>query len=379
MKIGLLPTLLGGAAFCFASLAVQAAEPPHIRMENETGQLIVNGQPFLILGGELGNSSAGTSAEADLIVPNVALMHGNTILMPVTWEQLEPKEGGFDFTILDQWIETARRHNMHLVLLWPGSWKNAFSNYAPSWVKSDPKRSPRAESADGARLEIISTLSAEKRRSDSRALAALMHHLLVSDSQQQTVLMAQVENEVGYPGPGRDRSREANRLFRGPVPDSLICTLAAKRLQLPPELAGHFNEHGRTWSEVFGDSANEVFMAWNYTGYIETVAHPGKGEYAVRCGSYVCQRSASCSGGKARRVPQAEDRIHTISMSGARPHPASISIRRTSIGRILKIGWGGTTLQIIRPSYRSTNGKCPLQCPLRLRPGARLRFQLFRD
>jgi beta-galactosidase GanA len=117
VKIALRAIFLSTAGFCIATFALHAAELPHIKMENGTGQLIVNGQPFLILGGELGNSSAGTSAEADLIVPKLAVMHVNTILMPVAWEQIEPKEGSFDFSILDHWIETARGHNVHLVLL----------------------------------------------------------------------------------------------------------------------------------------------------------------------------------------------------------------------------------------------------------------------
>ena len=265
----------------FVSLTLHAADLPHIKMENGTGSLIVNGQPFLILGGELGNSSAGTAAQADSIIPKLAAMHVNTVLIPVAWEQTERKEGSFDFSILDHWIETARGHNVHLVILWFGSWKNAFSNYAPSWVKSDAKRFPRAESADGKPLEILSTLSAETRRCDSRAFTALMRHIREKDSQQQTVLMVQVENEVGYLGPGRDRSPEANKLFRGPVSDVLVRALAAKRLQLSPELAAHFNERGRTWSEVFGDAANEVFMAWNYASYIEAVVQAGKKEYAL--------------------------------------------------------------------------------------------------
>ena len=264
------------------SFALHAAELPHIRMENGTGQLIVKGQPFLILGGELGNSSAGTAAQADVIIPKLAALHVNTILIPVAWEQIEPGEGSFDFSILDHWIETARGRNLHLVLLWFGSWKNAFSNYAPAWVKSNPKRFPRAESVDGRPLEILSTLGLEARRSDGRAFATLMHHLREKDSDQQTVLMVQVENEVGYLGQGgRDRSAEANRLFQGRVPDALIRTLAAKRLQLSTELAAHFNEHGQSWSEVFGDTANEVFMAWNYANFIEAVAHAGKTEYAL--------------------------------------------------------------------------------------------------
>jgi beta-galactosidase GanA len=280
VKIALRAIFLSTAVFCFAT-TLHAAELPHIRMENGSGQLIVKGQPFLILGGELGNSSAGTTAEADQIIPKLAVMHVNTILMPVTWEQIEPKEGSFDFSILDHWIETARAHNVHLVPLWFGSWKNAFSNYAPSWVKSDPKRFPRAESVDGRPLEILSTLSPENRRCDSRAFAALLRHVREKDSDQQTVLMVQVENEVGYLGPGRDHSQEANRIFRGPVPDVLIRTLATKRLQLSPEIAAHFNGQGHTWSEVFGDAADEVFMAWSYASYIEAVAHAGKSEYAL--------------------------------------------------------------------------------------------------
>lgn len=280
MKIAL-RAMVVSASCLLVSIGLRAAELPHIKMENGVGQLVVNGQPLLVLGGELGNSSAGTAAQADLIVPKLTSMHVNTILMPVAWEQIEAKEGSFDFSILDHWMEIARKYNIHLVLLWFGSWKNAFSNYAPSWVKSDPKRFPRAESVDGMPLEILSTLSPETRRSDGRAFAALMRHVREHDFEQQTVLMVQVENEVGYLGPGRDRSSEANRLFQGRVPEVLLRSLSAKRLELSPELATHFNHHGQSWSEVFGDAAVEVFMAWNYAGYVESVAHAGKSEYPL--------------------------------------------------------------------------------------------------
>ncbi len=271
--------VVGAWAVCAARVC--AADLPHIRFQNGAGQLIVNGRPFLILGGELGNSSAETSAQADAIIPKLAVMHFNTILMPVSWEDIEPQEGTFDFHVVDHWIETARQHQMHLVLLWFGSWKNGFSNYAPSWVKSDPMRFPRAESTDGTPLEILSTLGRQTREADSRAFAALMRHIRDEDFQQQTVLMVQVENEVGYFGPGRDRSPEANALFRGNVPDALLHALASDRAQLSPKLAGHFNENGRTWSEVFGDAADEAFMAWDYARYIEAVVRAGKAEYAL--------------------------------------------------------------------------------------------------
>jgi beta-galactosidase GanA len=114
--------------------AVLASDLPHFRVENGAQQFVVHGKPFLILGGELGNSSAGTAAQADLILPDMARMHLNTVRMPVAWEQTEPTEGHFDFNVLDHWIDVARQQNLHLVLLWFGSWKNAFSEYAPEWV-----------------------------------------------------------------------------------------------------------------------------------------------------------------------------------------------------------------------------------------------------
>jgi len=251
------------------------------RINPETGQLLLHGKPFLIRGGELGNSSAGTSAQADAILPDLARMHLNTVLMPVAWEQVEPKEGTFDFAILDHWIGVARQQNLRLVLLWFGSWKNAFSEYAPAWVKADTKRFPHAQSTHGTPLEILSTFGAETMRFDSRAFAALLAHLRDSDQEQQTVLMVQVENEIGYLGPGRDRSPESNHQFDGPVPPELVHKLSALQPGLSPELAAHFNPRGSTWHEVFGDAANEVFMASTYASYVETVARAGKKEYPL--------------------------------------------------------------------------------------------------
>ena len=260
---------------------LHAADLPHFRAENGVVQLLVSGRPYLIRGGELGNSSSAAAEQADAILPAMARLHLNTILMPVAWEQLEPREGVFDFTILDHWIDVARRQQLHLVLLWFGSWKNAFSEYAPAWVKSDPRRFPRAQSAHGVPLEILSTFGAETLRADARAFRTLMAHLRDSDRDQQTVLMIQVENEMGYLGPARDRSPEAVRQFAAPVPPDLIPALTAHHAELSPELAAHFNSQGHTWRDVFGDAANEVFMAWRYAAFVNAVAEAGKREYAL--------------------------------------------------------------------------------------------------
>jgi beta-galactosidase GanA len=212
----------------------------------------------------------------------MAKMHLNTVLIPVAWEQTEPVEGQFDFSILDHWIDTARHENMHLVLLWFGSWKNAFSEYAPAWVKSDTKRFPRQISADGQPTEILSPLSAETEQCDARAFAAMMRHLKQRDAEQQTVLMIQVENETGFLGRGgRDRSDAANRLFDGSVPAQLLKHLTSVNARLAPELAEQFNANGRNWRETFGDDADEVFMSWNYGRFVDAVAAAGKKEYAL--------------------------------------------------------------------------------------------------
>lgn len=268
-------------AFVFTSAHGQSEIGSRIRIDNATGQLLVQGKPFLILGGELGNSSAGTSAQADAILPEMARLHLNTLLMPVAWEQVEPREGSFDFSILDHWINIARQQNLHLVLLWFGSWKNAFSEYAPDWVKSDTKRFPRALGTDGTPLGILSTFGTESAKSDSRAFAALMRHVRVKDGEQQTVLMVQAENEVGFLGPGRDRSPEANRQFAEAVPRELVQKLVTNRTEISPELAEHFHPLGKTWREVFGEASDEVFMAWRYAAYVDSVSEAGKKEYPV--------------------------------------------------------------------------------------------------
>ena len=268
-------------AFVFTSAYGQSGSGARVRIDRASGQLLLQGKPFLILGGELGNSSAGTSAEADATLPDIARLHVNTVLMPVAWEQVEPREGIFDFSILDHWIDVARQQNLHLVLLWFGSWKNAFSEYAPDWVKSDTKRFSRAMGVDGAPLEILSTFGADSAKCDSLAFAALLKHVRVKDGEQQTVLMVQVENEVGVLGSGRDRSPEANRQFAGPVPRELVQKLVANRTEISRELAAHFNPQGKTWREVFGETADEVFMAWRYAAYVDSVSEAGKKEYPL--------------------------------------------------------------------------------------------------
>ena len=186
---------------------------PQLRRRGDATQLIVDGKPFLIRGGELGNSTASNPAYLRPSWARFAELKMNTVLAPVYWDLIEPEEGRFDFSTLDGLVADARSNGMRLVLLWFGSWKNSMSCYAPAWVKRDPQRFPRATDLDGTRQEILSPFSAESRDADARAFAALQGHLRTIDAASRTVLMVQVENEIGMIPTARDHSTDADRAF----------------------------------------------------------------------------------------------------------------------------------------------------------------------
>ena len=233
----------------------QSNAHPHLRKQGAVVQLLVDGKPFLVLGGELGNSSSSSLEYLRPLWPKLAALNLNTVLVPVYWELIEPAEGKFDFALVDGLIEEARKHRLRLVLLWFASWKNSMSCYAPAWVKTNEQRFPRAEDKAGNGMEILSPFSQENLNADARAFAALMRHLREVDSRDHTVIMVQVENEIGMIPDSRDRSASANQLFNQAVPPELMSYLEQHRDTLVPELraawaATKFKTRG-TWEEVF--------------------------------------------------------------------------------------------------------------------------------
>jgi beta-galactosidase GanA len=76
---------------------------------------------------------------------SVAVKAAAAIRDRVFSELLEPREDQFDFALVDSLIADARRNEMHLVLLWFGSWKNSMSSYVPEYVKTNQARFPRTE------------------------------------------------------------------------------------------------------------------------------------------------------------------------------------------------------------------------------------------
>jgi hypothetical protein len=256
------------AAILFAAAAVSqlhGAEAPRLAQQDGRYTLMVDGQPYLILGGQIHNSS-GWPSELPQVWKSLADLHVNTIEAPVYWEQFEPQEGSFDYANVDQIVDGARAHDLHVVLLWFGTWKNGNDHYAPQWVKSDSKRFPRVIRPDGEPIDVLSPLGHATLEADKTAFAALMRHLKQIDGEQHTVLLIQVENESGNIGSVRDNSTEANREFAGQVPNDLLADA---------------QKQPGTWSQVFGADADEVFQVYHQARYINEIAAAGKAEFAI--------------------------------------------------------------------------------------------------
>lgn len=263
-------------------IAADGSSLPHLRQQGTARQLIVDGQPWIARGGELGNSSG----EPDYLRPfwpKLKAMNLNTVVAPVYWDVIEPAEGKFDFATVDGLLADARANDMRLVLLWFGSWKNSMSCYAPAWVKADAARFPRSQDSAGRAMEILSPFHAVNRDADARAFVALMRHLKTNDP-QHTVILVQVENEIGMIPEARDRSPEAEKAYAAPVPAGLMDYLAKNRASLAPELLATWNAAGGktsgTWAEVFGatPAGEEIFMAWHFGVYVQAVTAAGKAE-----------------------------------------------------------------------------------------------------
>lgn len=270
-----------------ATGALAAGEMPQLRTKGTAKQLIVDGAPFLILGGELGNSTASDLKYLQQFWPLFGKLGLNTILAPASWELIEPVEGQFDFRSIDGLLEQARAHDTRVVLLWFGAWKNSMSSYVPAWVKRDQARFPRSQLPDGSGMEILSPFVAANRDADARAFAALMTHLHTFDARRRTVVMVQVENEIGMIPHARDYSAIADDLIGAAVPAELMSYLAAHRGKLASRLEERWRANGArtqgTWEQVFGRGAamEELFMAWHFATYVEAVASAGKGAYPL--------------------------------------------------------------------------------------------------
>lgn len=271
---------------------------PHLETKGSLKQLIVKGKPFLVLGGELHNSSTSSVSYMTPLWDKMKKKHLNTVIAPVYWELLEPSEGKFDFTLVDSMIHGARAKDLHLVILWFGSWKNGYSTYVPAWIKNNSAKYPRAKDKEGNSHEMLSALYPASQNADAKAFKTLMRHIKEVDSKYQTVIAMQVENEIGLFKSPRDYGKLANEEYEHGVPVDLMKYLSDNKAKLQPELDSAWRANGYkmngSWEDVFGKSKfdtkdasvlsylpEELFTVYHYAKYAGAVAAAGKSEYPI--------------------------------------------------------------------------------------------------
>jgi hypothetical protein len=289
MKLrSLLPCAVALLGFSLADAqSVSTSSIPHLEKRGQATQLIVDGRPFLILAGELSNSASSSMEYMEPYWPKLAAANMNTVLAAVTWELVEPEPGKFDFALVDGAIREARRNHLRLIFIWFGSWKNGESSYTPLWVKKNQKQYPLFLPESGQVITYLSVFKEANWKADANAFAALMRHIREVDGDAHTVIMMQVENEVGCPGATRDQLPEAKAAFNAPVPRQLMDYMAKNKENLVSEFRQYWEAAGGktsgTWAEVFGNQpmTNEIFMAWYYALYVDQVAKAGKAEYPL--------------------------------------------------------------------------------------------------
>lgn len=286
-----------------------------LQKQGTATQLVVHGMPFLILGGELGNSSAACPQDIERIFPKLKKMGLNTVLVPVYWDLTEPVEGQFDFTLTDKALQQARENDLKIVFLWFGAWKNSMSCYAPLWFKENHKKYPRAYTQSGKLLEIASAFSEAVYEADHHAFSQWMQHIATVDKEEGTVIMIQIENEIGMLEDARDYSREANKIFNAPVPAEFMTYLQKNKKALHPQMLKKWESQGCKkqgyWQEVFGADiyTDEIFMAWHYAKYVEGLAQTARSIYNIPL--YV-NAAMNSRGRKPGEYPSAGPLAHLI-------------------------------------------------------------------
>ena len=279
-------------------------ERPCITEKGNQKVLLVDGKPFIMLAGEIHNSDSSSPAYMEQIWKIADDLGMNSLLLPVTWEMVEPVEGEFHFEVLDQLIDQAREYGMKIGILWFGSFKNAECMYAPEWVKRDLERFHRGQIVKGKNkagrrvsptlpvtipYTTISYLSENAMQADARAFGKMMQHVCEYDEAEGTVITVQVENETGLLGNAREVSDEADAAFAGEVPQEFASYMRSHTEYMEEDVraAVEAGAEKGSWSEVFGAVAEEIFSAYHVASFVEYVAKAGKDAYdlpmAVNC------------------------------------------------------------------------------------------------
>jgi hypothetical protein len=145
---------------------------------------------------------------------------------------------------------------------------------------------------------MLSVFSQANLKADAKAFKRLMQHIRQVDEKYQTVIMVQVENEVGIFGGPRDYSDEANKAYSAGVPADLMKYFVGNKGKLQPEIDSAWKANGYktsgSWEAVFGKSIldeknsnvfsllpEELFSAYHYTKFVGQLGAAGKEAYPI--------------------------------------------------------------------------------------------------
>lgn len=276
---------------------------PHLKTYGESVKLIVDGKPMLLLSGELRNSASSELEYAKKSLDRCKSIGLNSVIVTISWEEFEPQEGTYDYTLIDGLIKAAEERSLKLVVIWFGSYKNGKMTYAPSWVKQDINRFKRVLSSkeeSGNRQEhpdvkekykgqrrYKRTLSASCEatwKADAKAFTKLMERIKAVD-ENRTVVMIQIENEAGLQDVKLDQQPESLKGYHADVPKPMLTYLNKNKNTLTPALAKAWKENGEktkgNWKELFGDLSYDAYGAWQVAYFMEQITAAGKAVYDI--------------------------------------------------------------------------------------------------
>ena len=187
---------------------------PHLRRSGSRVQLIVDDRPYLALGGELYNSTSSDPRCFRPVFAELATAGVGTVIATVSWEHIEPVEGSFDFTVLDELLATARVNSIRLVLISFGVQERRVHLCSALGARRPTSVSPRGSSVPGnagasrtkARPRNRCSLCSHRNCGAPTAQPIAPCSRTCGTTTPSTLLCScQVENEIGLLGDSRDR------------------------------------------------------------------------------------------------------------------------------------------------------------------------------
>ena len=82
---------------------------PHLEEHGTAVRLVAEGEPFLLISGELHNSTCGGLEYMRPVWKRMKEKNLNSVIASVSWELVEPEQGKYDFRLVDSIIYGAQK------------------------------------------------------------------------------------------------------------------------------------------------------------------------------------------------------------------------------------------------------------------------------